>query len=182
MYKNKLSLSLIIIFLSSCGGGGGITFSFSVGQDKVVSTNEDVTLSGSFLNSTNLPSTITTSISSSPTNGTVTVTNSGSFAYTPSENFFGEDEFSITFSATQKDENGQPIGTPLLETRSVEITINPVNDRPVIEVFDLPSYDEASLIIDSSIQVKARITDVDNDIAELSIYGQIGNETLSGIT
>ena len=63
MYKNKLSLSLIIIILSSCGGGG-VTFSFSVGQDKVVSTNEDVSLSGSFSNSTNLPSTITTSVSS----------------------------------------------------------------------------------------------------------------------
>ena len=179
MYKNKLSLGLTIILLSSCGGGG-VTFSFSVGQDKVLSTNEDVLLSGSFSNTTNLPSTITTSISSSPTNGTVTVTNSGSFTYTPSENFFGEDEFSISFSATQKDESGQPVGTPLRETRSVEVTINPVNDRPVIEVFDLPSYDETSLIIDSSLQIKARITDVDNDIAELNIYGQIGNETLSG--
>jgi hypothetical protein len=179
MYKNKISLGLIIILLSSCGGGG-VTFSFSVGQDKVISTNEDVLLSGSFSNATNLPSTITTSIASSPTNGTVTVTNSGSFTYTPSENFFGEDEFSISFSATQKDENGQPIGTPLRETRSVEVTINPVNDRPVIEVFDLPSYDETSLIIDSSLQIKARITDVDNDISELNVYGQIGNETLSG--
>ena len=179
MYKYKLSLGLIIILLSSCGGGG-VTFSFSVGQDKVLSTNEDVLLSGSFSNATNLPSTITTSISSSPTNGAVTVTNSGSFTYTPSENFFGEDEFSISFSATQKDENGQPVGTPLRETRSVEVTINPVNDRPVIEVFDLPSYDQTSLIIDSSLQIKARITDVDNDIAELDVYGQIGNETLSG--
>jgi len=179
VYKNKLSFGLIIILLSSCGGGG-VTFSFSVGQDKVLSTNEDVLLSGSFSNSTNLPSTITTSISSPPANGTLTVTNSGSFVYTPSENFFGEDEFSISFSATQNDDNGQPIGTPLRETRSVEVTINPVNDRPVIEVFDLPSYDETSLIIDSSLQIKARITDVDNDIAELNIYGQIGNETLSG--
>ena len=66
------------------------------------------------------------------------------------------------------------------ETRSVEVTINPVNDRPVIEVFDLPSYDETSLIIDSSLQIKARITDVDNDIAELNVYGQIDNQALSG--
>ena len=178
MYKNKLSLGLIIILLSSCGGG--VTFSFSVGQDKIVSTNEDVALSGSFSNSTNLPSTITTSISSPPTNGTVTVTNSGSYNYTPSANFFGEDEFSITFSATQKDENGQPIGAALTEIRSVEVTINPVNDSPVIEVFNLPSYDETSLIIDSSLQIKARITDVDNDIDELNVYGQIGNEVLPG--
>lgn len=179
MYKNKLSFSLIVLLLSSCGGGG-VTFSFSVGQDKVLSTNEDVLLSGSFSNSTNLPSTITTTISSSPTNGIVTVTNSGSFVYTPSENFFGEDEFSISFSATQNDDNGQPLGTPLRETRSVEVTINPVNDRPVIEVFDLPSYDQTSLIIDSSLQIKARITDVDNDIAELDVYGQIDNQTVSG--
>ena len=36
------------------------------------------------------------------------------FTYSPSPNYFGEDDFVITFSATQIDENQQPVGGPIL--------------------------------------------------------------------
>ena len=134
--------------------------------------------SGNFSTSTNYTSTITSTISTFPKNGTATV-NGTSFTYTPSSNFFGEDDFSVTLTATQKDENGQTVGTPLTKIRSIDITINPVNDSPTIEIFDdLSNYNENSIILDSTLQIKARITDVDNDINDLNVYGQTSNEQI----
>jgi hypothetical protein len=180
MYKQKLVLSSLLILLYSCGGGGAAPFSFQVGQLQPIIIDEDIPTSGSFSASTNYTSTITSNISDSPKNGNVAL-NRTSFTYTPSSNFFGEDDFTITFTATQKDENGQTVGTPLTETRTIEITINPVNDSPTIEIFDdFTGYDETTLIVDNTLQISALISDVDNNINELNIYGQISNDIISG--
>jgi gliding motility-associated-like protein len=61
-----------------------------------------------------------------PTNGTVTLNANGSFTYTPNANFTGTDQF--CYSITDA-------GTPapfLLDTACVTITVNPVNDPPVV--------------------------------------------------
>lgn len=168
----------MLIFIYSCGGGGAAPFAFQVGEITPVIINEDMGTSGNFSTSTNYTSSITSTISTFPKNGTATV-NGTSFTYTPSSNFFGEDDFSVTLTATQKDENGQNVGTPLTKIRSIDITINPVNDSPTIEIFDdLSNYNENSIILDSTLQIKARITDVDNAINDLNVYGQTSNEQI----
>ena len=180
MYKQKLVLSSLLILLYSCGGGGAAPFSFQVGQDQILSTNEDINLSGSFSTSTNYISNISSSVSSYPDNGVVVLNSTSSFTYTPASNFFGDDEFALTFTATQKDENGQNVGAPISYTRTVTITINPVNDSPTIEIFgDFSDYDTRTLILDSTLQISATINDVDNDISELDVYGEISNSTVS---
>lgn len=180
MYKQKLVLSSLLILLYSCGGGGAAPFSFQVGQDQILSTNEDINLSGSFSTSTNYTSNISSSVSSYPDNGVVVLNSTSSFTYTPASNFFGDDEFALTFTATQKDENGQNVGAPISYTRTVTITINPVNDSPTIEIFgDFSDYDTRTLILDSTLQISATINDVDNDISELDVYGEISNSTVS---
>mgnify|MGYP001221159655 FL=1 len=179
--KHTLFLAFFLVFLTSCGGGGGAApFSFQVGQDQILSTNEDINLSGSFSTSTNYTSNISSSVSSYPDNGVVVLNSTSSFTYTPASNFFGDDEFALTFTATQKDENGQNVGAPISYTRTVTITINPVNDSPTIEIFgDFSDYDTRTLILDSTLQISATINDVDNDISELDVYGEISNSTVS---
>ena len=182
MKSNYIKSLSILIFLTSCGGGGGSApFSFTVGLDQIVSTNEDVLLTGSFSASTNYSSNITYSISTFPKNGNVSINSSGRYSYTPTLNFHGNDDFDITFSATQVDDAGQTIGAPITYIRSVDVTINPVNDSPTISVTsDFSDYNNNTLIFDDTFELKVQVSDVDNTISELSLYGQIGNETLSG--
>lgn len=182
MKSNYIKSLSILIFLTSCGGGGGSApFSFTVGLDQIVSTNEDILLTGSFSASTNYSSNITYSISSLATNGNVSINSSGRYSYTPNLNFYGDDDFDITFSATQVDDAGQTIGAPITYIRSVDVTINPVNDSPTISVTsDFSDYNNNTLIFDDTFELKVQVSDVDNTISELSLYGQIGNETLSG--
>ena len=182
MIKKYIPSFFLLIFLTSCGGGGGSApFSFSVGTDQIVSTNEDILLTGSFSASTNYSSNITYSISSLATNGNVSINSSGRYSYTPNLNFYGDDDFGITFSATQVDDTGQAIGAPITYTRSVDVTINPVNDSPIISVTgDFSDYSNSTLIFDDIYELNVQVSDVDNAISELSLYGQIGNETLSG--
>jgi len=183
MHNKHIYLALSLCFIYSCGGGGGgaAPFAFTVGLDKILSTNEDVDLTGSFPASTNYTSNITYSISMPAKNGTANINDSGVFTYSPSPNYFGEDDFVITFSATQIDENQQPVGGPITYTRSVDITVNPINDSPTIEITsDFSSYDNNTMIFDNTLTVSARISDVDNDISELVVFGDISNELISG--
>ena len=183
MHNKNIYLVLSLFFIYSCGGGGGgpAPFAFTVGLDKILSTNEDIDLSGNFSASTNYTSNITYTISTFPKNGNASISSSGTFTYSPSPNFFGEDDFAITFSATQIDENQQPVGGAITYTRRVDVTINPVNDSPTITITsDFSDYDNSTLIFDSTLTVNARVSDVDNDISELTVYGNISNETISG--
>ena len=183
MKKNNIYALSFLIFLTSCGGGGGSApFSFTVGLDQTVFTNEDTLLTGSFSASTNYSSNISYSITTPPTNGNVSISNSGRYSYTPTLNFNGDDDFGITLSATQVDDAGQTIGAPITYTRSVDVTINPVNDSPTISVTsDFSNYSNGTLIFDDTYELRVQVSDVDNTISELTLYGQIGNETLSGI-
>ena len=183
MHNKNIFLVLSLFFLYSCGGGGGGAdpFRFSVDSDKTLSTNEDINLSGSFSARTNKSSNITYSITSRPTNGSASIDIAGTFTYIPFSNFYGEDNFVITFRATEIDENQQPIGGPIVYTRNVDITVNPVNDSPNITITsDFSNYDENTLIFDSTVTVSATISDVDNDVSELQVYANISNEEISG--
>ena len=104
--------------------------------------NEDVTLSvgdpnlsavqGVLLNdSPGHGGTLTASLVSGPGygpfNGTTTVSSNGSFAYTPASNFNGTDTF--IYMAT---ESAGTATSPSTALARVTITVNPVNDAPVI--------------------------------------------------
>jgi VCBS repeat-containing protein len=91
------------------------------------STNEDATLTvtipGVLTNDSDVEfNPLTAVLVSTTTNGTVTLNPNGSFTYVPNPNFFGTDSF--TYSADDGSVNSLPV--------TVTITVNSVNDAPVI--------------------------------------------------
>ena len=178
MQNKNIYLAISLFFIYSCGGGGGgpAPFAFTVGLDKILSTNEDVDLTGSFSASTNYASNITYSISTPAKNGTANINDSGVFTYSPSPNYFGEDDFVITFSATQIDENKQPVSGPITYTRNVDVTVIAVNDPPFFQIIDL---DSSSLIYpNEKLSFSVSVGDVDNDISDLIFITEANNTNL----
>ncbi len=126
------------------------------------STNEDTQLSGTILNNDadpeNNPLTVNTSPISPPDYGTLTMQSNGNFTYSPNTNFNGSDDFVYEVC-----DNGNPA---LCDQATVNITINAVNDAPVL------SDDNVSTPEDIAITIP--ILNNDNDVD--------GNLNISGLT
>ena len=98
--------------------------------------------------------TISFSIKDNPTNGSVTI--SGDKAtYTPNANYYGSDSF--TFEAVDY------TAKKILNTATASITINPINDAPVVEDTSVEGWDNQNL----SIQLNG--VDIDGDNLSYSI-------------
>ena len=168
--KNKFLVSLISLYiLTSCGGGGGSApLVITVTPFSSLSVNEDDTYETIITATTNQPATISYTISSQPSNAYVTISNIGELSYQPLSNYF----------ATRESDPS----SVLRKTLSVSVTVNPVNDAPQIVVNDdFSGYDENYLIFDDVFRVNVSISDVDNNINQLDVYGSIEEQTLSGI-
>ncbi len=99
-------------------------------------TNEDTLYSGT-LSATDIDSSsFTYSINTNASHGTVTITNAstGAYSYTPASNYNGTDSFIFAVS------DGS-----LTSTATVDITVNPVNDKPTIESTTTINYTEHDL-------------------------------------
>ncbi|WP_158674962.1 Ig-like domain-containing protein [Pelolinea submarina] len=104
-------------------------------------------------------------------NGTVTIINSATqLRYVPDADFFGIEEFTYTVV----DENNAT------DTATVKVTVNAVNDPPVISDIADQTIDEDS----ATDALEFTVTDVDNDDAALQVTAATGDGTvipLSGI-
>ncbi|HXW09689.1 MAG TPA: tandem-95 repeat protein [Steroidobacteraceae bacterium] len=96
----------------------------------------------------------TFTILDAPDHGVLVTHPDGSFSYTPAPNFFGADSFTFRANDGELDSN---VGT-------VSITVNPVNDAPVLDAIDDTSVDEGTPLL-----VTAHATDVDGP-ADLPVY------------
>jgi hypothetical protein len=181
--KNKFYLLLCLIFISGCGGGGGAAaFALLLADLGSTSTNEDTAYNSNLSASTNYNSDITYSISSSPANGQAAVSSSGAISYMPNQDYNGQDTFVIRVSATRIDSGGQSSGTPITKTQSVTMTINPINDAPVLTLLDdFSGYGDTSIIFDDLLNMNISVSDVDNDNSELQFYGSMPTENISGV-
>ena len=178
--KNKFLLGLFsLCIISSCGGGGGSApLVMSITPFSSLSVNEDETYETTITATTNQPATISYSISSQPSNAYVTITNSGELKYQPLQDYFGSDNFIITVSAARESDPS----SILRRTLSVSVVVNPVNDVPQITVNDdLSGFNENNLIFDDSFRVNVSISDIDNNINQLNVFGLIEDQSLSGI-
>ncbi|MBR8538062.1 tandem-95 repeat protein, partial [Carboxylicivirga sediminis] len=110
-------------------------------------------------------------ITSDATNGTLTI-NSNSITYTPNQDYNGNDSFSYSVA----DEQG------LSGEATVNLTINPVNDRPIAMDDEGETSDVASIVIN----VAANDIDVDNNLNLASIMitraPDHGTATVNGST
>jgi hypothetical protein len=126
-----------------------------VAQDDSYTTPEDTALvvlaaSGILTNDSDVDGDVlTTILVAGPTNGTLVLTNDGSFVYTPTNNYNGSDSF--TYQADDSMTNS--------ETATVQITVTTVNDLPVAV------GDDATIAagVPTSISVLVNDSDVDAD-------------------
>ncbi|MEN0039553.1 MAG: retention module-containing protein, partial [Cellvibrio sp.] len=158
----------------SDGNGGTTTSTITIGvlpvNDAPVSNNqnlvtdEDVAINGQVVASDVDGDTLGYTVSSQPTNGTVTLNPAtGAFVYTPNANYNGSDSFVVTIS----DGNG---GTT---TSLITIGINPVNDAPVSGNQNLTTPEDTAL----TGQVVA--SDVDGDVLAYAVTGQPTNGSVT---
>ncbi len=89
-------------------------------------TNEDTPVSGNVQSNDSdvEDATLNSTITTQPTNGTVSLSASGAYTYTPNLNFSGTDSFQYEIC-----DSGSPV---FCETATVTITVNAVNDAPIL--------------------------------------------------
>jgi VCBS repeat-containing protein len=121
-----------------------------------LSTDEDTPLSDNVLtNDTDADNdALTATLGTGPAHGDLTLNPDGTFTYTPTANYNGADGFTYTV--------GDGVTT---NTGTVTITINPVNDAPVVPDGEVALDEDNSTVI----TVVDKATDVEND--PLSVSG-----------
>ncbi len=151
------------------GNGGVVTDTFSwvvanpapaaVGDS--FATNEDTPVSGSVASNDSDPDgdTLNYVKLTDPANGTVVFNSDGTFTYTPTGDFHGPDSFD--YQAIDAD--GE------VSTATVNISVDPVNDPPVVisNVPDQSSNDSDPIILD----VSTNFSDVEGDGLTFSATG-----------
>ena len=138
-------------------------------MDVTATTDEDtsvtITLEAEEVDGDN----ITFQLKTNPSNGSVTI--SGNQAtYTPNENYYGSDSF--TFEAVDSS------AKHMVNVATASITINPVNDAPVVNPSEAEAYDNAGINLD------IEVTDVDDENITLQIVDQPKNvsASINGLT
>ena len=175
----KLYLLAILFVISSCGGGGGgssaptpapTPFSLIIGLTSF-STDEDTSYSGSLNATANETVTLNYEITSSTSNGTLTLGTNGGITYNPNTNFFGSDQFQYSVTAVEKN---------VTKSATVNITVNSVNDEPEIMFTTFTDYSKDTLIHEPTQTFKIRVSDEDNQLEELTFEIVIGSESIPG--
>ncbi len=129
-----------------------------VATEDSYTTNEDesliVAIPGVLGNDNDVDSSTITAIKvDDPTHGSLTLNNSGSFVYTPIENYHGQDSFSYKAYDGEKASN----------TVTVTITVESVNDAPIAENDSGYSLDEDTSLTIAAPGVLFNDTDADLD-------------------
>ena len=125
------------------------------------STNEDITLTiaapGVLSNDVDVDGDTLTAVKvTDPTHGSVTLNSNGGFTYIPTSNYYGSDSF--TYKAYD--------GTVYSNTVTVSLTINSVNDAPVVT--DIPGQTISEGSTFTTISLDTYVSDVDNTDAQMT--------------
>ena len=162
----------LLVLVSSCGGGGGggdasVPFAITLAPNSI-SVDEDNIFNGSFAARANEPVTLTYSLTSGTSNGQINISSSsGSVTYTPDSNFNGEDSFTYSVTASEKS---------VTQTSTVTITVNPINDPPLISIVSNNELDENSILFDQNPSFSVTYSDVDNSDDELSFSAKVNGQ------
>ncbi|WP_345321094.1 Ig-like domain-containing protein, partial [Novipirellula rosea] len=143
-------------------------------NDDTATTNEDTAVSGDVSTNDTYAGAVGFALNTGAANGTATVNPDGTFTYTPDPDFNGSDSF--TYDAT--DVNGD------IETQTVFITVNPVNDPPTIDSLNSSHDEPCDSSADGSVHIGGTFSDVDQlDIHAVKVDWGDGSaiETLTGV-
>ncbi|MEM7731901.1 MAG: Ig-like domain-containing protein, partial [Pseudomonadota bacterium] len=125
--------------------------------DSTVTTNEDNTITGVLSVGDENSGEVSFTIDTPPENGVVTLSETGEFIYTPNDDFNGEDSFTYTV------DNGAGGST----TATVTVTVDPVNDAPLlVTAVEVTATEDAGTI---SGTVAGSFVDVDGDTLTFSL-------------
>jgi ELWxxDGT repeat protein/VCBS repeat-containing protein len=113
--------------------------------------------------------TLTVSLGTSTTNGTLTLNADGSFVYTPNANFSGADTF------TYRVNDGATTSDPV----TVTITVNATNDLPVGVADSYTVNEDSTLTVNVDSGVLDNDTDAENDTLTASVVSNPTNGTLT---
>ena len=164
------------------GGGGGDENNAPSASDDRYTIDEDTQLTvsagnGVLSNDTDADgNSLSAALLTGPSNGSLTLNSDGSFTYTPNTNYNGSDSFTYTVS----DGNGGS------DTATVYITVNPVNDLPILSPVTSGSIAEVRLsgsTTDSGLSGTLSASDVEGDTLTYGIQGGTssgGYTTLAG--
>ena len=174
--KNKLFFLLSLFLITSCGGGGGggspsLPFSISVSSFSI-SVDEDDSFSGNLSATKNETATVTFEVTTSPTNGTLSLNSNGSYIYRPSANFNGSDSFKYRAYATPQNKYSTEA--------TATITVNAIDDPPVLTLNNLA--DENSILFrddQGNISFSGSVSDIDNDFADLTFSSTFNGQDVS---
>ena len=162
----------VCIFITSCGGGGGggspaVPFALTLASNSF-STDEDTSYSGSFAASPNETVTLEYLLTETTSNGSLSFSNTANIVYNPNPNFFGQDEFTYSVTAVEKN---------ITRTSTVTITVAAVNDRPEIFITSKASFNKDTLVFESNPSFDIAYSDVDNNEEDFIFSASIdGND------
>ena len=154
---NYLRYFLVLFLISSCGGGGGggappVPFAITLAPNSI-SINEDSTYSGSLTATANEVVTLQYTLVNSTSNGSLAFGSDASINYEPNNNYFGQDEFTYSVTAVEKN---------ITQTSTVAIEIIAVNDAPQISMISKTNLDKNNLIFESNPEFEISFLDIDN--------------------
>ena len=160
---------ILLIFIASCGGGGGggappVPFAITLASSSSISVDEDTTYTGNVTATANEPVTLNYELTTTTTNGVLTFSESGAITYSPNENFNGQDQFSFSVTAVEKS---------ITRNSTVTITINPVNDQPMITLDTQEGLDKNNLIFDLNPKFSITFSDIDNTDDQLTFSAKV---------
>ena len=134
--------------------------SYSVDEDNVL----NISAPGILANDTDATNdSLSALLASNPSKGYLVLNTDGSFSYTPNQNFNGVDSFTYRVDD----------GTQNSNVATVTLTINAVNDLPII------SFNQSAISVDEAqtAEMTGRVLDVDGDLVTLSTsLGEIGDK------
>ena len=147
-----------------------------VAADDTFSGNEDAQIAGNVLADNGSGpdadidgDTLTVSLASDVSNGTLVLNANGSFTYTPDPDFNGTDSFTYTVN------DGTVDGT----TATVTLTVGAVNDAPVTNADSYSATEDTPLAVDANLGVLANDTDAENDPLTAVLVTGPGNGSLA---
>ena len=160
-----------MIFITSCGGGGGgggapaVPFALNLASSSF-SVDEDTVFSGSIAASANEVVTLSYTLDRTTSNGFLSFGMDASITYEPNDNYFGQDEFTYTVTAVEKN---------ISKTSTVLITINPINDGPEILMVSKENLDKHNLIFEQNPSFDVNFADVDNSLEDFIFSASVND-------